>query len=42
MAKARECEYKKYGIIINIEVLLHFQKNNTKQLKTINELEMEK
>lgn len=33
MVNIREREYKKYGIIVNIEISLHFQKNNTKQLK---------
>lgn len=41
MVNIREREYKKYGIIVNIEISLHFQKNNTKQLKRkINQLEM--
>lgn len=41
MAKIRECEYKKYSIIINLKLWLYFRKNNTKMNEEeINGLEM--
>ena len=40
MAIIRRCDYKDYGIIINIKISLHFQKHTKSNEEEINELEM--